>query len=130
MREITEISSPGNNNNPEIGKLFLSNEKKSISFSLWLRCAYDDGSNVGITHIRVLGAKVVVVRLAGYIEFFEVGPPPPTTMRAAAATAGASPQSCSTSTPPVAEGSSRRCESVATFLKYEMVTMMVLGISG
>ena len=37
------------------------------------RCAYDDGTNVGITHIRILGAKVVVARLAGYIEFFEVG---------------------------------------------------------
>ena len=86
--------------------------KKSISFSLWLRCAYDDGSNVGITHIRVLGAKVVVVRLAGYIEFFEVGPPRTTGAAAAAATsvAGASPLSCSTSTPVATEGSSRRCE--------------------
>ena len=66
---------------------------------------------MGITHIRVLGAKVVIARLAGYIEFFEVGPPRATgTAAAATSVAGASPLSCSTSTPVATEGSSRRCE--------------------
>ena len=81
-----------------------------MNFSFWFRCAYDDGSNVGITHIRVLGAKVVVARLAGYIEFFEVGPPRATGAAAATSVAGASPLSCSKSTPVATEGSSRRCE--------------------
>ena len=74
-----------------------------------LRCAYDDGSNVGITHVRVLGAKVVVARLAGYIEFFEVGPPRATgaAMAAAAVSSGAAVAAA-------AEGSSGRRYHVRT----------------
>ena len=75
-----------------------------------LRCAYDDGSNVGITHVRVLGAKVVVARLAGYIEFFEVGPPRATgaAMAAAAVSSGAAVAAAA------AEGSSGRRYHVRT----------------
>ena len=63
---------------------------------------------MGITHVRVLGAKVVVARLAGYIEFFEVGPPRATGAGAAGAvTAGAAVAAA-------AEGSSGRRYHVRT----------------
>ncbi|TRY79121.1 hypothetical protein TCAL_05977 [Tigriopus californicus] len=36
------------------------------------KCAYDDGTGIGVTHIKMIGHKVVLARLAGYIEFLEL----------------------------------------------------------
>jgi hypothetical protein len=44
---------------------------------------------VGITHIRLLGCKVVLARLAGYIEFLEVRVPMTTSEANKAAAAAA-----------------------------------------
>ena len=64
---------------------------------------------MGITHVRVLGAKVVVARLAGYIEFFEVGPP-----RATGAAMAAAVSSGAAVAAAAAEGSSGRRYHVRT----------------
>ena len=64
---------------------------------------------MGITHVRVLGAKVVVARLAGYIEFFEVGPP-----RATGAGAAAAASTAGAALAAAAEGSSGRRYHVRT----------------